>query len=34
MTRGLNAHEALRVWLDEDDVEIEEDVRPRSAAAG
>ena len=30
----FNAHETLQVWLDEDDVEVDEDVRPRSAAAG
>ena len=30
----LNAREALQVWLDQDDVEVEEDVRPRSAATG
>lgn len=29
-----NALEALQVWLDEDDVEVEEDIRPRSAATG
>ena len=29
-----NAREALQLWLDEDDVAVEEDVRPRSAAAG
>lgn len=29
-----NAREALQVWLDEEDVEVDEDVRPRSAAAG
>ena len=28
------AVEALQVWLDEDDVTVEEDVRPHSAAAG
>ncbi len=29
-----NAHEALQVWLDKDDVVVEEDIRPQSAAAG
>jgi predicted RNase H-like HicB family nuclease len=29
-----NALEALQLWLDVDDVTLEEDVRPRSAAAG
>jgi predicted RNase H-like HicB family nuclease len=29
-----NALDALQVWLDEDDVEVEEDIRPRSAATG
>lgn len=29
-----NAREALQVWLDEDDVEVDEDIRPRSAATG
>lgn len=29
-----NALEALQAWLDEDDVEVEEDIRPRSAATG
>lgn len=29
-----NALEALQVWLDEEDVEVEEDIRPRSAATG
>jgi len=29
-----NALEALQVWLDEDDVEVDEDIRPRSAATG
>ncbi|HUP71018.1 MAG TPA: type II toxin-antitoxin system HicB family antitoxin [Acidimicrobiales bacterium] len=28
-----NAREALQVWLDEEDVEVDEDIRPRSAAA-
>lgn len=29
-----NALEALQVWLDEDDVAVDEEVRPRSAATG
>lgn len=29
-----NALEALQVWLDEDDVEVEDDIRPRNAATG
>jgi predicted RNase H-like HicB family nuclease len=29
-----NAREALQVWLDEEDVEVAEDVRPHAAAAG
>jgi predicted RNase H-like HicB family nuclease len=29
-----NAHEALQVWLDEDDVEVNEELSPRSAATG
>ena len=28
------AREALRLWLDEDEVEVEEEIRPRSAADG
>jgi len=29
-----NAREALQVWLDQDDVDVEEDIRPRVAATG
>ncbi len=29
-----NALEALQVWLDQDDVEVDEDIRPRNAATG
>lgn len=29
-----NAVEALQVWLDDDDVAVDEDIRPRRAAAG
>jgi predicted RNase H-like HicB family nuclease len=29
-----NAREALQAWLDEDDVVVLEDVRPRAAQAG
>jgi hypothetical protein len=29
-----HAREALQVWLDTDDVVVEEDVRPTTAAAG
>lgn len=29
-----NARQALQVWLDEDEVSLEEDVRPSTAAAG
>ncbi len=30
----VNAREALQVWLDEEDVTVDEDVRPHRAAAG
>jgi predicted RNase H-like HicB family nuclease len=29
-----NAREALQLWLDSDEVEVEEDVRPRTVATG
>lgn len=29
-----NAREALQVWLDQDDVEVDEDICPRGAATG
>jgi antitoxin HicB len=30
----VNAREALQVWLDDDDVVVDEDIRPPATAAG